>query len=310
MVTSTHLRALQALELAVRTGSLTAAAEMLSITPAAVGQRIKTIEDYLGLDLIVRGRSGIRPTRELQIAMAHLDTAFREIAKVTDLLDFQRVDEIHVVADQDFAELWLRQRLPIFKQANPNICFCINGLGDVPLRLGQSDCEIWFGPPRGSGFEDQLFRDYLLPISSPKVTVRMLARPAEDGLEGFPLLHLDCYTADPASIGWPEWIGKYGHRQTAPGRGIRYAHVIHALEAVQADAGFLLCGLALVAGQLQNKTLCAPFPIHQGLRTGPAYNIAFRRDAARRGQIGRFREWLLDESRKTEELLAALIANN
>ncbi len=310
MTAPTHLRSLQALELAVRTGSLSAAAEILSITPAAVGQRIKTLEDYLGLDLIVRGRSGIRPTRELQMAITHLNAAFREIAKVTSILDFQRVDEIQIVADQDFAELWLRPRLQKFKQANPNINFCINGSGDVPLRLGQSDCEIWLGPPRGSGFEDKLFQDFLLPISSPKNTVRMLARPAEDGLEGFPLLHLDCYAVDPAPVGWPEWIGRYGHRQTAPGRGIRYAHVLPALEAVYSDAGFLLCGLAMVAEQLQHKKLCAPFPMRQGLLAGHAYNISFRRDAARRSQLNQFRQWLLDESRKTEALLAGLIASD
>lgn len=309
MATPTHLRALQALELAVRTGSLTATAERLSITPAAVGQRIKTLEDYLGLDLIVRGRSGIRPTRELQAAMAHLNSAFKEIDTVTEILDFQRVHEIHIVADQDFAELWLRPRLPKFKDANPNAYFCIKGVGDVPLRLGQADCEIWFGAARGTGSEDQLFRDYLLPVSSPANTTRVASFPEEERLEGFPLLHLDCYSADPESIGWPEWIRRFGHRKTAPDRGIRYAHAIHALEAVYSDAGFLICGMAMILEQLQSKKLSTPFPRSQGKRTGLPYNIAFRRDALRRSQISRVRQWLLNESKSTEERIASLIAD-
>jgi LysR family glycine cleavage system transcriptional activator len=49
MALVTHLRSLQALEMAVRKGSLNAAAGELGITPAAVGQRIKMLEDYLGL---------------------------------------------------------------------------------------------------------------------------------------------------------------------------------------------------------------------------------------------------------------------
>jgi hypothetical protein len=44
-----HLKSLQALELAVRTGSFAAAADILAITPAAVGQRVKALEDYLGM---------------------------------------------------------------------------------------------------------------------------------------------------------------------------------------------------------------------------------------------------------------------
>jgi len=50
MTSVTHLKSLQALELAVREGSLTAAAVKLGITPAAVGQRIRSLEDYLGVD--------------------------------------------------------------------------------------------------------------------------------------------------------------------------------------------------------------------------------------------------------------------
>ena len=96
MPAATHLRALQALELAISRGSLKAAAAELAITPAAVGQRIKALEDYLGFDLLVRGRSGIRPTRELESAMAHLSAAFRELDTVLRILDFQRVNEIHV----------------------------------------------------------------------------------------------------------------------------------------------------------------------------------------------------------------------
>ncbi|MEJ0006703.1 MAG: LysR family transcriptional regulator [Steroidobacteraceae bacterium] len=48
MFVLTHLKSLQALQLALRCGSLKGAAELLAITPAAVGQRVKALEDYLG----------------------------------------------------------------------------------------------------------------------------------------------------------------------------------------------------------------------------------------------------------------------
>ncbi|MBT8426376.1 MAG: LysR family transcriptional regulator, partial [Silicimonas sp.] len=43
MAQPTHLKSLQALELAVRLGSLKDAAGHLGITPAAVGQRIRAL---------------------------------------------------------------------------------------------------------------------------------------------------------------------------------------------------------------------------------------------------------------------------
>jgi LysR family transcriptional regulator, glycine cleavage system transcriptional activator len=304
-----HLRAMQALETSIRTGSLKAAAEILSITPAAVGQRIKSLEDYLGIELIVRARSGIRPTRELETALSHLSAAFRELNTVSEILDFQRVQEIHIVADSDWAELWLAPRLSSFRAAHPNILFCINGVGDVPLRLGAADCEVWFGETKGRSTERALFRDYLLPIGSPENTKRILKLPNAQRLEGFPLLHLDCYKPDPKAIGWPEWIAAYGHRQTAPERGIRYRQVAHALEAVYSDAGIIICGLGLVEEKLAQGKLALPFPLAEGAWTEQRYRMSFSEAAIRRSQIMQFSEWLFSESKLAEAQVTKKISS-
>ncbi|MCG8371822.1 MAG: LysR family transcriptional regulator [Proteobacteria bacterium] len=297
MTIVSHLRSLQALELSIRKGSLKDAAAELAITPAALGQRIRAIEDYLGFDLIVRGRSGTRATKELEAAMAHLSAGFRELETVARILDFQRVNEIHITADSDWAELWLQPRLPEFQKENPNILFCINGTGDIPVRLGKSDCEIWFGEERGSETEDVLFRDYLAPVGSPENTKRISGQPKNTMLEGFPLLHLDCYTLNEGGIGWPEWIGKYGYRKTSPGLGIRYKNVMHALEAVYANAGFLVCGIGLIKQKIEEGQLDTPFPIEEGQWSNHSYRIEFQHDSLRRQQTEIFRDWLLTQAK-------------
>lgn len=307
MVATTHLRALQALELAIRKGSLKAAAHELAITPAAVGQRIRALEEYLGLDLLVRGRSGIRPTRDLDAAIAHLKAAFRELETASRILDFQRVNEVHITADSDWADLWLKPRLPQFTHDNPNTLFCINGVGDVPVRLGSADCEVWFGDAADEEGVDTLFYDYLLPVSSPENSSRVLAQPDGSMLEGFPLLHLDCYTVDTGDIGWIEWVKRYGQRQTAPGRGIRYRKIMHALEAVYANAGLMICGLALVGRQLDDGSLALPFPMAHGSWSRSAYRARFRQNSLRRQKIRQFREWLLAAAHDTDSELTSLV---
>ncbi len=306
MSAATHLRALQALELAIRKGSLKDAAAELAITPAALGQRIKGLEKYLGFDLLVRGRSGIRPTRELEAALAHLGAGFRELDTVCRILDFQRVNEVHVTADSDWADLWLKPRLPAFRADNPNTLFCINGVGDVPVRLGEADCEICFGDQRDG--DELLFHDYLLPVSSPVNTERISAAPEHSQLEGFPLLHLDCYIFDGGAIGWGEWIGRYGYRQTAPERGIRYKKLVQALEAVYANAGFVVCGLALVWPQIEENKLSLPFPVDKGERSKNAYRVSFREDALRRSATAKFRDWLLEQAHATRAQLEAIVS--
>ncbi len=196
-----HLRSLQALELALRTGTLKDAATQLAITPAAVGQRVKALEDYLGIDLVVRGRSGLQPTAELAGALPHLQAAFRELARAAELLEMQRGQEIRIAAASDVVDLWLSPRLPRFTAQHPNISLLINGAGDAPRRVGVADCEIYFGPVGGDRPSDErrgelLFHDHVLPVTSPENERRVAALGGPAQLEGFPLLHVDFYRDD------------------------------------------------------------------------------------------------------------------
>lgn len=299
-----HLRSLQALELALRTGSLQAAARALWITPAAAGQRIKALEDYLGVDLLVRGRSGLRPTPELVAALEHLRAGFRELDIVATMLNLQRNDEIHVAATSDLVDLWLVPRLTGFKAEHPHILFCVNGEGEAPLRVGPVDCEITFGPNRDDAPDDVLFRDFVLPISTPENTRRVARTRLRDRLEGFPLLHLDFYKEDPQVPNWTAWIETNRLRRTAPDRGIRFQRIKPTVDAVLANAGFAICGLALLGSRIDDATLSLPFPLSTGSWTAHAFRARFRPAALSRPQVKAFREWLISQAADTRTWLA------
>lgn len=301
MVAPTHLKSLQALELAARLGSLKEAAGVLAITPAAVGQRVKALEDYLGRDLLMRGRSGLTPAPALANALTHLRAAFHELDLASEALNLERVHDLHIAAPSDLAELWLAPRLPAFRKQHPAIRFCINGEGDAPMRFAPADCEITFAARREEA--EILFRDFVAPVASPE-NVRRVARVAmRDRLEGFPLLHVDYYRNDPDVLGWPRWVEAHRFRRTAPDRGIRHQRLVPALEAVAADAGVALCGLALIADMLDDGRIQLPFPVAMGMRTGHAYQARFRPDASARPQVRRFRQWLQTEAGKTRAWL-------
>ena len=53
-----HLNALRAFEASARHQSFSAAAAELNVTPAAVGQLVRTLEDWLGTPLFHRTSSG------------------------------------------------------------------------------------------------------------------------------------------------------------------------------------------------------------------------------------------------------------
>jgi LysR family glycine cleavage system transcriptional activator len=216
------------------------------------------------------------------------------------MLNLQRGDEIHIAATSDFADLWLKPRLESFRAEHPHVLFCINGEGDAPLRIGQIDCEISFGPLRDAR-DDLLFRDFVLPISSPENTRRISNVALHDRLEGFPLLHLDFYKEDASAPNWATWIKTQRLKRTEPNRGIRFQRIKASLEAVRANAGLTICGLALLGPYINDDTLSLPFPVATGQWTDHAFQARFRPDALLRPQVKRFREWLVGQATATRD---------
>lgn len=308
MAAISHLRSLQALESAIRLGSLTAVANELGITPAAVGQRIRALEDYLGIDLLVRGRSGIIPTQALQQAMPHLQKAFSELAQASDILDFQRIDEIQMVVDSDFAELWLKQRLPAFKAAHANIRFCINGTGDAPFKIGQEDCLVSFGKLKANEFAEELFREYTAPIASKNIHLRLMELKQSVRLEGQALLHMESSAPASGILTWPEWVASFGHRQSSAVRGVRYVKLVNALEAVNSNVGTLLCGIALLLDDIEKRQLICPFSLREGAWSNHSYNVTYRASSLRKPIVQRFREWLRVEAERSSTKLERYVA--
>lgn len=299
MAAPTYLRSLQALELAVREGSFAAASEALGITPAAVGQRVKALEDYLGIELLVRARSGLRPSAGLLPALPHLVRAFGDLEAAARELELQRGHELHIAAASDFVELWLGPRLERFRTAHPNVRFCINGEGDAPRRLGRVDCEISYGPAGDDAQTDLLFRDYVMPVASPENVRRTSGLDLQDRLEGFPLVHVDFYKDDPAGLSWPDWVAASGVTRSAPERGMRFQRITAALDAIKANAGIGLCGLALLAERLDSGEVALPFPVATGRWSEHGFVARFRPDSGGRRHIQHFRRWLAEESRQT-----------
>ncbi|KNG94847.1 LysR family transcriptional regulator [Pseudaestuariivita atlantica] len=297
---ASHLRSLQALELAVRTGSFNAAADALSITPAALGQRIRTLEEFLDTELIVRGRKGTRPTLELEAVLSDLQTAFQALDRVTEAMSFQKASAIHIVADLDLAEHWLAPRLPAFRAAYPNIQFCINGIGDVPSKVGSPDIRI----ERGAEAKGEvLIDDYFVPVTAPSNLWRVGRHDKTAAMEGVSLLHVKPRAKQPD---WAAWSVAYGQRKTGLTRGQKYRNTRLALDATRNAVGFMLCGVSLIEDDLRQENLVLPFPGDMGLPATLPYRLWTRHPQTIRPQLQKFLDWVRDEGRATQAFIERL----
>jgi LysR family glycine cleavage system transcriptional activator len=109
-----HLNALRAFEAAARHLSFALAAEELNVTPAAVGQLVRRLEEVLGAELFHRSQSGparLVLTEAAEAALPELQTGFDHLTKAMERLKSARSHRVlSVTVSIAFADKWVRSR--------------------------------------------------------------------------------------------------------------------------------------------------------------------------------------------------------
>jgi LysR family transcriptional regulator, glycine cleavage system transcriptional activator len=118
-----HLNALRALETAARHQSFALAAQELNVTPAAVGQLVRRLEESLGVELFHRSQAGparLVVTEAAQAALPDLRAGFASLAVAMDRLRSARKRRsFTVTVPSAFAVKWLLHRLDTFSRDHP-----------------------------------------------------------------------------------------------------------------------------------------------------------------------------------------------
>ncbi len=306
----THLKALQALEAALRHGTLAGAAVELGVTSAALGQRIRALEDYIGQPLLVRGSSGVVPTLMTNEAVADLALGFEKLNRVAELFQTAHLGRVTLCGDPDWIQLWLEPRLPRFVRDNPQAEVRVLRAGDGDVAESSADLRVEYGDWQNVSDAIPLFGDYCVPLCSDDNIRRIHQLPGRPQLEGQPLLHLENLTGDPEQISWHDWVARFGFRQTGMDRGVRYSQISHGLQAVVADAGTLLCRLSLALQHLDNGDISMPFGPRLGRASAHGYYLMQRDIGLRHPLVGRFKDWLLAEAAPTRARIEAFAANS
>lgn len=301
-----HLKALQALNATIRLGTLTLAADELGVTPAALGQRVRTLEVYLGIPLLERGPRGSTPTPAALAAAEDLAQGFAKLEEAAQKLQFERLNEIYIRADPDWAELWLLPKLATFQVLYPSISVVIEGMTEVQNR--KPDFEVKFVASGSNDKSKSLYSEYFLPVSSPQIRDWICSLPREKRLEGFSLLHLIDQTNPPYLYGWPEWVEQFGYRKAVTGRAIQYACVSQALSAAaHSNAGLLICGLSLSLEMLDSGALTIPFAPTEGAWSGYSYELVYSESTFQRPQAAKFYDWLIEEAHATRKRIETAV---
>lgn len=124
----THLplNALRVFDAAARHLSFTRAADELAVTPAAVGQQIRALEELLGVVLFRRTPKGLELTEEATAGLEALRTGFLHFEDAVQAMQAGQASHVYTIAaPRDFLAVWLAPRLAAFRAAHPEVRFVL-----------------------------------------------------------------------------------------------------------------------------------------------------------------------------------------
>lgn len=140
----THLplNGLRVLDAAARHLSFTRAADELAVTPAAVGQQIRALEDTLGVVLFRRTTRGLELTPEGEAGLEALRAGFLQFEEAVRAMQAgQSSKTLTIAAPRDFSAKWLAPRLARYAKSDPELRFVILS-SDEGLDFTQANLDL------------------------------------------------------------------------------------------------------------------------------------------------------------------------
>ncbi|MCW4150482.1 LysR substrate-binding domain-containing protein [Halomonas sp. 18H] len=259
------MKSLIAFEATARLGSMTAAADEERATQPTISQRIRALEETLGLPLFDRqgGRLVLTPLGErFYREMAPNLKAIREACERVIHQGARPSPSVSIAAGAGFTHLCLLPLLPTLKQAFPTLTFKLVTVdrADDP-ELQAADIAIRFGPYIPQEEAVLLAKEAVFPVCSPDyahsqglagtLTTAQLSRLA--------LLHQDI--KDPRWLDWAQWCQQAGMGLTTPRDEVfAYHNYALLLNAALAHQGVALGWSPLVKEYLASGQLVALSP--------------------------------------------------
>ncbi|MDQ4420874.1 LysR family transcriptional regulator [Sphingobium sp. DEHP117] len=157
----THLplNGLRVLDAAARHLSFTRAADELAVTPAAVGQQIRALEDMLGVVLFRRTPKGLELTPETEGALDALRGGFLMFEEAVHAMQAgQSSSALAIAAPRDISAAWLLPRLARYRRENPEIHFTLIA-ADTPPDFAEANLDIALVLAEGPGEHEGISLD-------------------------------------------------------------------------------------------------------------------------------------------------------
>lgn len=287
------LNALRAFEAAARHGSFARAAAELHVTPAAVSQLVKQLENQLNTNLFRRGRQLVASESALATLPLFSD-AFDQLERaVAQLRGKDGNGPLVISTPPTFAARWLVSRLDDFQGKHPGVELRLSATRRmVDFKLEDVDLAIRFGDGDYPGLHvERLMSEAIVPVAAPALATDIHGIA---DLARMPLLNDDWHTSQQIFPDWETWLSSQGVTPSTPLRLRHFSDSSLTLQAAVAGLGIALTWQSLVADDLARGTLVRLLDLSTA--SDLAYHLVMPPERAKLAKVQAFREWLLAEA--------------
>ncbi len=284
-----HVTWLRSFEAAARHSSFSAAAEELYLTPAAVSQQIRQLEQHLGIQLFKRLPKGVQLT-DIGLAYAiPVRKSFVEMQAATDgLFRVQRKSLVRVRCSISFAALILAPLLRGFAQAHPDIDVELStavwsdrmdGAGvDLDIRYGEGDWPEQTVHP--------LPVEEVTLVCHPDYAAQLGPEPTEAVLASLDIVQILGSETD-----WDRLFHLCGIEAARPQHWMKADSSLIALQILSAGHGCALISRSFARRALAEGRLVAPFDLSLPMQAN--FALVERDDLRGRSEVRKLVDWLL-----------------
>ena len=294
------LNALRVFEAAARHLSFTKASEELNVTPGAVSQQIKTLEEFIGAKVFRREKRALLLTDEAQASLPVLRDAFDRLQQAGEIL-MSRADtgRLTVSVAPSLAAKWLVPRLDDFHDQYPDIDVWVSADMDVvDFAVDDVDVAIRYGPGHYEGLEiDHLIGETIVPVCSPRLMLGDHPLTTPSDLAHHVLLHDASRDRDESVPNWSMWLKAAGVEGVDGKRGVKLNQSSLVIEAAVAGKGVALAKSALALADLEAARLVIPFDLT--IPSSFGYYIVHPPSKANAPSVKAFKAWLKTQAAAT-----------
>lgn len=282
------MTALVSFEAAARRESFKLAADDLNVTPAAISQQVKALENELGIALFHRRARGVTLTESGVHLFGAIHKGFDGIARTIDhLREDTQIEDVSIQVTTAVSTFWLTPRLIRFWRNHGDISVA-QTITDLHHATGRTcDLKIYYGGSSDeSGDVRLLFRDRISVLASPEFLQRHGPVDLAD-LRRLPIVHVAA--EDRRWIGWRQWAQLTGY-QGGFGPRLQFNNYAIAAQVAQDGIGLILGWESLLQDVLGSGRLVRALDV--SIDAPDAFYIAVREGAAAKAIV--LRDWLLE----------------